>query len=100
MSTETPVVQEDREIIGYGPAAEYVGLKPGTLSSYVSNGYGPEVAERRADGSSVRPVFLESELKRWLKDRPGQGARTDRMHAGSGRQCGPCEGACTVAIPA
>ena len=65
------------EIVGYGPAAEYLGLKRNTLSSYVARGSGPRVKERRPSGQYVLPVFDRAELDRWKNSRPGQGARTD-----------------------
>lgn len=65
------------EFQGYGPAAEYLGLKRNTLSSYVARGIGPEIDRREADGQYNLPVFTRAELDRWSKDRPGQGARTD-----------------------
>lgn len=65
------------EIVGYGPAAEYLGLKRNTLSSYVARGSGPRVKERRPDGQYVLPVFDRADLDKWKNSRPGQGARTD-----------------------
>ncbi len=64
--------------VGYGPAAEYLGLKRNTLSSYVARGIGP-VAEpdRHADGQYNLPVFTRASLDAWKEARPGQGARTD-----------------------
>lgn len=78
MAETTP---EDREFVGYGPAAEYLGLKRNTLSSYVARGIGPEIKHRVVDGQYVLPVFAESELTRWKNERPGQGARTDLVTA-------------------
>jgi len=72
---------KNEEFVGYGPAAEYLGLKRNTLSSYVARGIGPEVKERRVDGQYVLPVFERSELDRWKAERPGQGARTDLVPA-------------------
>lgn len=69
------------EIVGYGPAAEYLGLKRNTLSSYVARGSGPRVKERRTEGQYVLPVFEVAELDRWKNNRPGQGARTDLIQA-------------------
>jgi hypothetical protein len=66
------------EFVGYGPAAEYLGLKRNTLSSYVARGIGPEAEpEREADGQYNLPVFTRESLDRWKESRPGQGARTD-----------------------
>lgn len=79
MAETTP--EQDREFVGYGPAAEYLGLKRNTLSSYVARGIGPAVKDRKVDGQYVLPVFAESELKRWRDERPGQGARTDLVTA-------------------
>lgn len=65
-------------LIGYGPAADYLGLKRNTLSSYVARGIGP-VAEKdkTIEGQYLLPVFRKSALDSWLAGRPGQGARTD-----------------------
>lgn len=65
------------EFVGYGPAAEYLGLKRNTLSSYVARGIGPEIDHREVDGQYNLPVFTRGELDRWKAERPGQGARTD-----------------------
>lgn len=77
MAETTP----DREFVGYGPAAEYLGLRRNTLSSYVARGIGPRVKRRDVDGQYVLPVFDRSELDRWRDERPGQGARTDLVTA-------------------
>jgi hypothetical protein len=76
------------EFVGYGPAAEYLGLKRNTLSSYVARGIGPQEKldaegkpERRVEGQYLLPVFERAELDRWKTDRPGQGARTDLVSA-------------------
>lgn len=69
------------EFVGYGPAAEYLGLRRNTLSSYVARGIGPEIKRRDPDGQYNLPVFDKAELDRWQKDRPGQGARTDLVPA-------------------
>lgn len=70
-----------KELVGYGPAAEHLGLRPNTLASYVSRGIGPRVKERRPDGQYVRPVFDQADLDEWKNSRPGQGARTDLIPA-------------------
>lgn len=69
------------EFVGYGPAAEYLGLKRNTLSGYVARGIGPEVKGRKVEGQYVLPVFDRDELDRWKANRPGQGARTDLVPA-------------------
>lgn len=69
------------EFVGYGPAAEYLGLKRNTLSSYVARGIGPAIDRREPDGQYNLPVFTQEELDRWKADRPGQGARTDLVSA-------------------
>ncbi len=87
--TEFPDQYEDvTEFVGYGPAAEYLGLKRNTLSSYVARGIGPQEKldtegkpERRVEGQYLLPVFERAELDRWKEDRPGQGARTDLVSA-------------------
>jgi hypothetical protein len=64
--------------VGYGAAAEYLGLKRNTLSSYVARGIGPvPLPEKKAEGQYNLPVFTRDELDRWKDSRPGQGARTD-----------------------
>lgn len=65
------------EFIGYGPAAEYLGLERNTLSSYVARGIGPVIARKEAREQYNLPVFTKAELDRWQANRPGQGARTD-----------------------
>ena len=70
-----------KELVGFGPAADYLGLKRNTLSSYVARGAGPRVQERRIEGQYVLPVFEVAELDRWRNSRPGQGARTDLIPA-------------------
>lgn len=69
------------EYVGYGPAAEYLGIARNTLSSYVSRGTGPQVTGRRMAGQYVLPVFTQEDLDRWQESRPGQGARTDKLSA-------------------
>jgi hypothetical protein len=69
------------EFVGYGPAAEYLGLKRNTLSSYVARGIGPAIDRREVDGQYNLPVFTREELDGWKADRPGQGARTDLVSA-------------------
>lgn len=71
--TEAPVKFE-----GYGPAAEYLGLKRNTLSSYVARGIGPKAEPQPvAQGQYNLPVFTREALDAWKESRPGQGARTD-----------------------
>jgi hypothetical protein len=72
-----PTQSYPSEFVGYGPAAEYLGLKRNTLSSYVARGIGPNIHERRVEGQYNLPVFTRDELDRWRAERPGQGARTD-----------------------
>lgn len=72
----------DERFVGYGPAAEYLGLARNTLSSYVARGIGPEAEpDRQAEGQYNLPVFLKSKLDSWKENRPGQGARTDLASA-------------------
>ena len=74
--------EDQTEFVGYGPAAEYLGLKRNTLSSYVARGIGPEAEpERHADGQYNLPVFKRESLDAWKASRPGQGARTDLASA-------------------
>jgi hypothetical protein len=77
----TQETAEDRTFVGYGPAAEYLGLRRNTLSSYVARGIGPLIDHREVEGQYNLPVFTEAELKRWQAERPGQGARTDLVGA-------------------
>lgn len=73
---------ETQEFVGYGPAAEYLGIKRNTLSSYVARGIGPEaLPEKHADGQYNLPVFTRTSLDTWKAQRPGQGARTDLVSA-------------------
>jgi hypothetical protein len=73
---------EEIEFVGYGPAAEYLGLQRNTLSSYVARGIGPQAEkDRRAEGQYNLPVFTKTSLDTWRAARPGQGARTDLVSA-------------------
>jgi hypothetical protein len=73
---------QPQEFVGYGPAAEYLGLKRNTLSSYVARGIGPEAKpDRQAEGQYNLPVFTRASLDAWKANRPGQGARTDLVSA-------------------
>jgi hypothetical protein len=81
---ETVTTQEDKipdRFVGYGPAAEYLGLRRNTLSSYVARGIGPVVAAIQARGQYNLPVFTRRSLDAWKANRPGQGARTDLVSA-------------------
>jgi len=100
MSEQTELAPGDVEFVGYSGAAEYLGLKPGTLSAYMGTGYGPKHRGRRVRGPYNQYVFWKSDLDEWKAGRPGQGARTDRMHAGFGVECNPCGGVCSVQMPA
>lgn len=76
-ATEAP-----EKFVGYGPAADYLGLKRNTLSSYAARGIGPTAEpEAEAQGQYNLPVFTRAELDRWKDSRPGQGARTDLLSA-------------------
>lgn len=68
--------------VGYGPTAVYLDLRRNTLSSYIARGTGPKVHDKLARDQYVLPVFLRSELDRWVRARPGQGARTDLVKTG------------------
>lgn len=66
------------EFVGFGPAAQYLGLERNTLTSYCSRGQGPrEQPARKVVKGYALPVFTRAELDRWRRERPGQGARTD-----------------------
>ena len=99
MSEQTELAPGDVEYVGYAGAAAYLGLKTGTLSAYMTGGYGPRHRGRRARGPYNQFVFWKSDLDEWKANRPGQGARTDRMHSGAGIECTPCGGTCTVVLP-
>jgi hypothetical protein len=86
----------DQEFIGHEAAGAHVGVSANTLSSCVSAGTGPKIARWQYQGQYRRPVFLASELVRWRDNRPGKGARTDRMHTGGGRHCHLCAGRCSI----
>jgi hypothetical protein len=97
--TDTVQTDTDELLIGYGPVAKYLGLQKGTLSTYMSRGYGPSPEPKRVQrGQYNLYAFRKSVLDHWKANRPGAGARTDRQHTGLGRECGPCAGACTVEI--
>lgn len=65
--------------VGFGPAAEYLGLRRNTLSSYATRGIGPTVDHHEVVDQYKMPVFTRAELDRWKANRPGQGARTDLL---------------------
>lgn len=77
MTTQTDVQAEDQEFVGYGPAAQYLGMNRNTLSSYVARGTGPVPERHDASGQYVMPVYTRRGLDEWQRNRPGQGARTD-----------------------
>lgn len=79
MTTEDQTTEAPEKFVGYGPAAEYLGLMRNTLSSYAARGIGPEVDHREVVDQYNMPVFTRDELDRWRKSRPGQGARTDLL---------------------
>jgi predicted DNA-binding transcriptional regulator AlpA len=77
-TVETQETEAQDRFVGYGPAAEYLGLKRNTLSSYVARGIGPEaLPDKEAQGQYNLPVFTRAALDAWKESRPGQGARTD-----------------------
>jgi hypothetical protein len=65
------------EIVGFGPASEYLELKRNTLTAYVSRGTGPQPREYRIQDGYAMPVYDTEDLDEWRDNRPGQGARTD-----------------------
>lgn len=67
--------------VGYGPAADYLGLKRNTLSSYAARGVGPKVHDHQVVDQYNLPVFRKVDLNEWRANRPGQGARTDLIPA-------------------
>lgn len=69
------------EFVGYGPAAEYLGLKRNTLSSYAARSIGPTPDTHRIVDQYNLPVFYRTTLDTWRENRPGQGARTDLLAA-------------------
>lgn len=77
----SPETAEDREFVGYGPAAEYLGLKRNTLSSYSARGIGPKIHRYQVVDQYNMPVFTRGDLDEWTTNRPGQGARTDLLAA-------------------
>jgi hypothetical protein len=79
-SQETDQTETER-FVGYGPAAEYLGLQRNTLSSYSARGIGPKQCGIQAQGQYNLPVFLREDLDAWRESRPGQGARTDLIEA-------------------
>ena len=74
---ETVEMAEDQEFVGFGPAAEYLGLKRNTLSSYAARGIGPAPDRYEPRDQYNMPVFKRGGLDEWRAGRPGQGARTD-----------------------
>lgn len=66
---------EDTDRYGSHRAAAYVGEKPKTWTSYVSRRQAPQ--PDGYDQGLGRNYWLKATLDAWLKNRPGQGARTD-----------------------
>jgi len=73
--------ETSEKFVGYGPAAEYLGLKRNTLSSYAARGIGPKIDHYEPDVQYNKPVFFKDDLDEWSQNRPGQGARTDLIGA-------------------
>lgn len=71
----------DEELVGNDAAAAYLGLRPSTWRPYVNRGQAPQPHRREVQGGHALPVWWKSELDTWKKNRPGQGARTDRADA-------------------
>lgn len=69
--------KRDVEIIGNADAALHVGVKLSTWSGYVARGLAPEPHRREVIRGYARPVWRRATLDKWLRSRPGQGARTD-----------------------
>lgn len=61
--------EQERVLVGYGPAAAYVGLKLFTFRAYVYRGRGPAIARREIEGHYIRPVFTVAGLDRWVRVR-------------------------------
>ena len=81
MTSPDETAEAPSRFVGYGPAAEYLGLRRNTLSSYAARGIGPRVCEHEVVDQYNMPVFTRAELDRWRDNRPGQGARTDLIAA-------------------
>lgn len=79
--TNTDAQETPDRFVGYGPAAEYLGLKRNTLSSYTARGIGPRIEDHEVVDQYNMPVFLRRDLDEWKANRPGQGARTDLIGA-------------------
>lgn len=75
------MTNQETKFVGYGPAAEYLGLKRNTLSSYSARGIGPKISGYEVEDQYNKPVFLLKDLEDWKTNRPGQGARTDLIGA-------------------
>ena len=81
-TVDSQETEGQKRYVGYGPAADYLGLRRNTLSSYVARGIGPTAEpEPEAHGQYNLPVFTQASLDAWRKGRPGQGARTDLVSA-------------------
>lgn len=66
-----PVADDD--LIDAAEAAELIGVKHYTFTSYVSRGRAPAPVRRIAG----RNVYSRTEVLEWHASRPGPGARTD-----------------------
>jgi hypothetical protein len=63
--------------VGNSGAALIAGISPGTWRAYVARGDAPPPDGREA--ISGAPWWRVSTVERWMRSRPGQGARTDKM---------------------
>lgn len=66
-----------KELIGNEEAAKYVGVSVNTWRPYVARGTAPTPDRREIQGGHAVPVWRKTTLDRWMRNRPGPGARTD-----------------------
>ena len=59
-------------LLGAEDAAARAGVKRGTWTSYVARGRAPRPDDR--DRRTGSPLWLESTVDAWKRDRPGRGA--------------------------
>ncbi len=67
----------ERGALTTAQAAALAGIKPDTLRHYAARGLAPTP---HRFGTSL--MWSEAEIRRWLKNRPGRGARTDLRRKG------------------
>jgi predicted DNA-binding transcriptional regulator AlpA len=70
--SEPGVIVNTDDLLDRAGVADYIGVKPTTISTYLYEGVMPEPAVRL--GRTRRPVWTRQQIDEWVASRPGQGA--------------------------